>query len=87
MIGDFNTVESLLARSRFSCSRLMGLKEELTWGDIKRKYNIEDFFMRDDGPIYSWDNLQDDGTRILARLDRFHLFSSSVQNPSSHIMH
>ena len=86
MTGDFNMVESPLDRSKFSCSHLMRLKEELTWGDIKTN-NIEDFFTRDDGPIHSWDNLQDGMIRILARLDRFYLFSSSVQSPSSHIMY
>ena len=65
----------------------MGLKEELTWADIKKLIKIEDYSSRDDGPIYSWDNLRDDGIRVLAKLDRFYLFSSSVQNMSSHIMH
>ena len=44
-------------------------------------------FSRGDGPIYSWDNLQDDGLRVVAQLDRFYSFSDLVQNPSSHIMH
>ena len=54
MIGVFNMVEGPLDRSTSSSRCLMGLKEELTWEDIKNKCNIEDFFRRDDGPIYSW---------------------------------
>lgn len=38
-------------------------------------HNIDDYFSRGDGPIYSWINLQDDGIRVLARLDRFYSFS------------
>jgi hypothetical protein len=54
MSGDFNMVESPLDRSTLSYSRLMGLKEGLTWLDIRNKFNIEDYFSRCGSPIYSW---------------------------------
>ena len=40
----------------------------------------------DMSPIYSWDNLQDDGIWVLARHDRFYSFSTSVQKLPSHVM-
>ena len=85
MIGDFNMVESPLDRSISACSCLMRLKEELAWVNIKNKYSIEIDFSKGDGFVYSSDNLRDDDIRVLARLDRFYSFASSV--PSSHIMH
>ena len=36
MTSDFNMVDNPLDRSSSSCSRLMGLKEELVWVDIKK---------------------------------------------------
>lgn len=86
-MGDFDMVESPLERSTSSCSWLMGLKEELTWTNLKNKYNIEDYFSKSEDPLYSWDNLREDAIRALARLDKFYAFSSSIQNPSSHSMH
>lgn len=73
MTGDFSMVENILNRSMSSCSQLMGLREELAWAYIKRKYNIEVYFSKDDGPLCLWDNIREDGTNILARLDRFTL--------------
>lgn len=32
------------------------------------------YLRRRDDPIYSWDNLQDDGVWVLATLDRFYSF-------------
>ena len=69
--GDFNMVESPLDRSTLSYSWLLGLKEELMWFDIRNKFDVEDYFSRRGGPIYSWTNFQDDGMWMLARLDRF----------------
>lgn len=76
MTCDFNMIESPLDRSKSTCSCLMGLKEGLLWVYIKSKYYYDDYFSRGDGPIYSWDNLRDDGVWVLARLDRFYPFSS-----------
>lgn len=42
---------------------------------------------RDDGLIYMWDNIMEDGISVLARLGGFYLFSNSEQNPSSYIVH
>lgn len=36
----------------------MGLKEETTWTNIKNKFNIDNYFSRGDGPIYSQDDLR-----------------------------
>lgn len=47
-------------------------------GSSNSNNNIQDCFNKDDGSIYSWDNLRDDGIKVLARLDRFDSFSSSV---------
>lgn len=85
--GDFNLMENPLDRSTSLCNRFMGLKEDLAWTNIKNKYNIKDNFSKDEGPLYSWDNIREDGIRVLAKLDRFYSFLSSIQNPSSHIMH
>lgn len=73
-MGDFSmVVESMFDRSTSSYSWLMGVKEELAWADLKNKYNI-----KNDGPLYSWDNLREDGIIVLARQDRFCSFSSSL---------
>ena len=57
----------------------MGLKEELASAYIKNKYNNGDYFSRIYGLICSWDNVRDDGIRILTRLDKFYCFPSLVQ--------
>lgn len=87
MTGDLNMNECPLDRSTLSYSQLMSLKEKLTWLAIKSKFNIEDYFSRHNGPIYLWDNLQDDGIQVLARLHRFYIFSNVDQNHYSHIVH
>ena len=87
MTGDFNMVENPLDRSTLSCSQLMGLKEEPAWAEINNKYNNEDYVNKIEGPLYSWDNLRNDGIKVLATLNEFNSFSSSIQNPSFHITH
>ena len=47
-----------LDRSTSSCSQLMGLKEESAWAAMKNKYNIEEYFSRNEGHLYFWDNLR-----------------------------
>ena len=76
MTGDFNMVESLLERSTSSCSWFTGLREDLACVDIKKKYNIDNYFNRDDDPSYSYNNLRENDTRVFATLDRFYYFSS-----------
>ena len=58
MIGDFNMVENPLDMSTSSCSQPIGLKEELAWAAMKNKYNIEDYFSRNEGHLYFGDNLR-----------------------------
>lgn len=54
-MGDFSMdVESLFDTSTSSYSQLLGVKEELAWADLKNKYNTEDYFSKNDGPLYSW---------------------------------
>ena len=67
MKDDFNMKECQLDRSASSCRRLMGLKKELVWVDIKSKYNIEDYSSKNDGPLSSWDNLEEADVRVLVR--------------------
>lgn len=52
MTYDLKVVESPLDMSTSSCTQLMSLKE-----DLKNKSNIENYFNRGNGPIYSWDIL------------------------------
>jgi hypothetical protein len=52
MIGDLIMIETLLDGSMSSCSRLIGSKKELAWANIISKYNIEDYFSRNDGPTF-----------------------------------
>lgn len=80
-------IENPLDGSMSSLSRHMGCKKELAWANIINKYNIEDYFIRNDSSIFLWDNLQDDGIRVLTQLDRYYSSSILVQNPSSYIMH
>ena len=87
MIGDLNMIESPLDGFMSSCSHLMGWKKELAWANVINKYNIDGYLSRNDGPIFSWGNLQDDSIRVLTRLDRYYSCSSSVQNSSCYIMH
>lgn len=52
----------------------------------KHLNNIDDYCIRDGGPTYSWANLRDDISRVLARLDILYSFSSSIRNTSFHMM-
>lgn len=67
-------VESMLNISTLSFNWLMRLHEELTWTEIKNKENGKNDFSINDGPLYSWDNLMEDGIMVLARLDRLYFF-------------
>ena len=53
----------------------MELQEKLAWVDIKNMLKI---FSQNDNPIYLWDNLKAEGSKVLARLDILFYFSSST---------
>ena len=56
-------------------------------GSVKNKYNVDDYFCQEVGLIFSCDSLCEGGTRGLAWLDKFYLISSSIPQPSSHVIY
>jgi hypothetical protein len=72
--GDFNMVETQANKSSI-CGRLIGNQEKLAWEGLKSDLNIADPFQRQRGLKFSWDNGRTNGERVLARLDRFYIFS------------
>ena len=77
-------VERARDKSSF-CSRLINALEKLIWEATKLGLNIQDKFTVSQGLSYTWDNGQQDGQRILARLDRFYTFCENPSSPTSGI--
>ena len=74
--GDFNMTERAQDKSR-DCGRAISDVERLTWEGLLNAFKIQDNFVHQGGPRYSWNNSQKGHARRLARLDRFYIPSQS----------
>lgn len=69
--GDFNMTERPQDQSR-DCGRAISDLEKFTWNGLLSAFQIQDTFIHQGGPRFSWNNGQAGQTRRLARLDRFY---------------
>ena len=46
--------------------------ERFTWGELMNAFQVQDNFIHQGGPRFSWNNGQHEQARRLARLDRFY---------------
>jgi hypothetical protein len=74
--GDFNFVEYRNDKTN-SYGRMVPLSERLVFNDLKQRLQINEPPRSADSLRFSWDNLYQDGSRILAQLDRCYVFQSS----------
>ena len=72
--GNFNFVEYASDKTTH-CSRLISEVERSLWNEVKQTFDIEETFSRGSGLRYLWDNGQEEGQRILARLDKIYVFN------------
>jgi exonuclease III len=82
--GDWNMVETARDKSS-TCGRLLSGKERIEFDLLKAHLQVTDFFSYTGPLIYSWDNKQQAGRRVLARLDRMYSFSSPYGLPDLHV--
>ena len=59
------------------CSRAISDLERFTWGELLNAFQIQDKFVHQGKPKFSWNNGQYGQARRLARLDRFYTLSQS----------
>lgn len=68
-----------------ACSCLIPLQKWSFFFSLKRHLNIFES-PRTGGVKFSWDNLRDDGTRVLARLDKIYTPIRSDSNPPCQVV-
>ena len=69
--GDFNMTERAQDKSN-DCGRAISEVERLTWNGLLNSFQLQDAFIHQRGPRFSWHNGQKGQARRLARLDRFY---------------
>ena len=69
--GDFNMTERPEGKSN-DCGRAISNLEKLTWNELLNAFQVNDMFVHQGGPRFSWDNGQKGQARRLARLDIFY---------------
>ena len=72
--GGFNFIEYASDRI-VHCSKLINLVERSLWNKVKQTFDREENFSTASSLRYSWDNIQEEGHKILARLDRIYVFN------------
>ena len=77
--GDFNMTERPGDKSH-DCGRAISDLERGTWHTLLNTLQVNDQFICQGGPRYSWDNEQSGERRKLARLDRFYTPTHSRLN-------
>ena len=70
--GDFNMTERPQDKSN-DCGRGISDLERFTWGELLNALQVQDTFIHQGGPRFSWNNGQKGKARRLARLDRFYI--------------
>jgi exonuclease III len=73
--GDWNAVEHVKDKSSRG-GRIISEVEKFEFELLKAHLQVSDFFKNNQLIAYMWDNHRMDGHRVLARLDRFYLFSN-----------
>jgi hypothetical protein len=86
LAGDLNMVENRQDKTS-PCGKLLPLQERFFFNDLKCQFGVEDNPRSRGNLLYSWDNLREDGTRILACLDRMYVFKNMAGQASRKILH
>lgn len=83
--GDMNMVKNRHDKTN-PCDKLLPIQERAIFTTLKRHFSVEDNPRSHGSLMFSWDNLQGDGSRILAHLDRMYIFKSSPGHASRQIL-
>ena len=74
---DFNFVECALNKTSYRSQLISNLKRNL-WNKVKQTFDIEETFLRRSKLQCLWDNGEERGQRILARLDKVYVFNNTL---------
>lgn len=55
------------------CERAISNLERLIWNELLNAFQVNDYFLHQGGPRFSWDNGQKMQARRLAKVDRFYI--------------
>ena len=69
--GGFNMTERVQDKSK-DCGRAISDLKIFTWGELLNAFQVQDKFVHQGGPRFSWNNGQHGQARRLARLNRFY---------------
>ena len=83
LCGNLNVIESTYDKSSLEL-RIIIDKERHELVTLKATPSIEDFFSYNQPIIFSWDNKRLGEGRVMARLDRFYIFSSNSGSSNNH---
>jgi hypothetical protein len=75
LLGDFNFVEFLEDKSNL-CEKLLPQGEKMVFFQLQNSLGIENRYPATCPIHFSWDNRQQDGVCIFARLDRIYFFEA-----------
>jgi hypothetical protein len=75
LVGDFNMVE-LRQDKTSKCGGMLPLAEPATFMAMKSHLQVSNNALSPSSQKFSWDNLRQDGSRVLARLDHVYLFQA-----------
>jgi len=68
-----------------ACGKIISNKEWLSWKALKLALDVSQPIRSMENVKYSWDNLQSDNERIMARLDKVYVFNYFQGEQSSNI--
>jgi len=68
-----------------ACGKIISNKEWLSWKALKLALDVSEPIRSMENVKYSWDNLQSDNERIMARLDKVYVFNYFQGEQSSNI--
>jgi hypothetical protein len=77
--SDWNFVEDQRDKSNNRASIVSG-EEGRLFQELKETFQVVDPFPRNNKISFSWDSRRRDGSRILAHLDRFYMYTTADAN-------
>ena len=72
--GDWNFVERAIDKSNLKES-IMSEMEKRVFGELKDTFQVQDLFPTSNRICFSWDSKRQDGSRVMAHLDRLYAFN------------
>jgi hypothetical protein len=77
LVGDFNFVENRVDKSSI-CGKLIPPGEKLVFTQLTSLLGVADNYQLNGALQFTWDNKRQDGSRVMARLDRIYAFQGTA---------